>query len=77
MPIQKKLSGNTHQKRNCWSCGNGPDSMIGELRGGIRLNKQYLNRKVRRQKMLDDGNIILKHAGYRRICRTGNMVDFT
>lgn len=77
MPMQKKLSGNAQQKRNCWSRGNGPDSMRGGLKGGIRLNKKYLNRKVRRQKMPDDGRIILKHAEYRRICRTGNIVDFT
>lgn len=77
MPMQKKLSGNAHQKRNCWSRGNGPDSMRGELKGGIRLNKQYLNHKVRRHNVPSDGSIVLKHAEYKRICRTGNMVDFT
>jgi len=53
-PIQKKCPGNARQKRNCWSRGNGPDSMRGELRGGIRLNKKRLNRKVRHQKIPDD-----------------------
>lgn len=77
MPMQKKSSGNARQKRNCWSRGNGPNSMRGELKGGIRLNKKFLNRRVRRQKIQYTGSTPLKHAEYRRICRTGSMVDFT
>ena len=77
MPMQKKSPGNARQKRNCWSRGNGPDSMRGELRGGIRLNRKYLNRKVRYQKIPDNDSMALKHSGYRRICLTGSMVDFT
>lgn len=77
MPMQKKYPGNARQKRNCWSRGNGPDSMKGELKGGIRLNKKRLNRKVRHQKIPDEGSIALRHSEYRRICRTGGMVDFT
>ena len=77
MPMQKKCPGNARQKRNYWSRGSGPDSMKGELKGGIRLNKKRLNRKVRHQKILDEDSIILRHSEYRHICRTGEMVNFT
>lgn len=72
MPQQKKMPGTAREKRNCWMRGNGPDSFRGELKRGIALNKKYLNRKVRHStEALTKGN------GYRRICRTVEMVNFT
>lgn len=67
------MSGNSHTKRNCWSRGNGPNSMRGELRGGIRLNKKRLNRKVRR----NNKDIASGKSGYKRIEKTIQSVDFT
>lgn len=72
MAMQKRSPGNAHQKRNCWIRGNGPNSMRGELRRGISLNKKRLNRKVRYS-----GREALKRGDYRRICKTLHMVDFT
>lgn len=72
MAMQKRSLGNAHQKRNCWSRGNGPNSMRGELRRGIALNRKRLNRKVRRSR-----KEALKRGEYRRIVRTLHMVDFT
>lgn len=39
MAMQERMPGNAHEKRNCWSRGNGPYSFRGELRHGISLNK--------------------------------------
>lgn len=72
MAMQERMPGNAHEKRNCWSRGNGSYSFRGELKHGISLNKKYLNRKVRRR-----GKEALKHGDYRRICRTLHMVDFS
>ncbi len=72
MAMQERSPGNAHEKRNCWSRGNGPYSFRGELKHGISLNKKYLNRKVRRR-----AKQALKNSGYRRICKTLHMVDFT
>ena len=72
MAMQKRMPGNAHEKRNCWIHGNGPYSMRGELRRGISLNKRYLNRKVRHS-----SKQALKHGGYRRVCKTLHMVEFS
>lgn len=72
MPMQKRLSGNAHEKRNCWQRGNGSYSMRGELRRGISLNKKYLNRKVRHS-----SRGALRNGEYRRICKTLHMVEFS
>ena len=72
MAMQKKSPGNAHEKRNCWQRGNGSYSYRGELKRGIALNKKYLNRKVRRS-----ADIVPRGKGYRKICRTVNMVNFT
>lgn len=74
MPQQKRMPGTARQKRNCWMRGSGPNSFRGELKGGISLNKKYLSRKVRHSASTD---FPLKGNGYRRICRTVNIVNFT
>lgn len=72
MAQQERMPGAAREKRNCWSRGNGSYSYRGELKHGISLNKKYLKRKVRRS-----ADIIPKGNGYRKICRTVNMVNFT
>ena len=72
MPQQKKMPGAAREKRNCWTRGNSPNSFRGELKRGIALNKKYLSRKVRHST-----DILPKGNGYRRICPTAAMVDFT
>lgn len=72
MALQKAMQGTVKIKRNSWRRGNGPCSFRGELRGGISKNKKVLNRKVRHQ-----SRMLLQNADYKRICRTGMMVDFT
>lgn len=72
MAQQERMPGTARVKRNCWRRGNGSYSYRGELKRGIALNKKYLNRKVRR---IED--IVPRGKGYRKICRTVNMVDFT
>ena len=72
MAQQERMPGAAREKRNSWSRGNGSYSYRGELKHGISLNKKYLRRKVRHST-----DIILKGNGYRKICRTVNMVNFT
>ena len=72
MAMQKGMSGNAREKRNCWIRGNGSYSMRGELRHGISLNKKYLNRKVRHR-----GREALKRGDYKCICKTLHMVEFS
>ena len=72
MAQQERMSGAAREKRNCWMRGNGSYSYRGELKRGIGLNKRYLNRKVRRS-----ADIVPRGKGYRKICRTVYMVDFT
>ena len=72
MAMQKGMSGNAREKRNCWIRGNGSYSMRGELRHGISVNKKYLNRKVRHS-----SKQALKHGEYRRVCKTLHMVEFS
>ena len=74
MPQQKKMPGTAREKRNCWMRGNGSYSFRGELKHGISRNKRYLKRKVRHS---TDTEIALKGNGYRKICRTVNMVNFS
>lgn len=74
MAMQERMPGNAHEKRNCWSRGNGPYSFRGELRHGISLNKKYLNRKVRHSSKHKQA---LRHGEYRRECKTLHMVDFS
>ena len=74
MPQQEKMPGTAREKRNCWRRGRGSYSFRGELRRGIALNKKYLCRKVRRS---TDVGFAPKGNGYRKICRTADMVDFT
>ena len=70
--MQKRQPGNAHEKRNCWSRGNGAYSFRGELKHGIRLNKKRLNRKVRRASRLPKGR-----AGFKKVERTILSVDFS
>ena len=70
--VQERLSGNASGKRNCWYRGHGPDSMRGELKRGLSLNRKTLNRKVRQQ-----GKETLQHGAYQRLCRTKRMLAFT
>ena len=72
MAQQKRMPGAAREKRNSWRRGNGSYSFRGELKHGIKLNKKYLRRKVRHST-----DIILKGNGYRKICRTVNMVNFS
>ena len=72
MAQQEMMSGTVREKRNCWRRGNGSYSYRGELKRGISLNKKYLNRKVRHS-----ADLVFKGHGYRKICRTVNIVDFT
>ena len=72
MAQQERMPGAAREKRNSWSRGNGSYSYRGELKHGISLNKKYLRRKVRHS-----ADIIPKGNGYRKICRTVNMVNFT
>lgn len=72
MAQQEKMLGTARVKRNCWRRGNGSYSYRGELKRGIALNKKYLKRKVRHST-----DIIPKGNGYRKICRTVDMVNFT
>ena len=72
MAQQQRMPGTAREKRNCRSRGNGSYSYRGELKRGISLNKKYLRRKVRHS-----ADVILKGNGYRKICRTVNIVDFT
>lgn len=71
MALQKKSSGNANAKRNSWLRGNGAYSFRGELRRGISMKKKELNRKVRHSK------VDMNNADYKRLVKTGNMVDFT
>ena len=66
------MQGDAHEKRNCWIRGNGPNSMRGELRRGIRLKKKILNRKIRH-----DGQMQLKGCDYKRVSKTLRMVNFS
>ena len=72
MAQQQRMPGTAREKRNGWRRGNGSYSYRGELKRGISLNKKYLRRKVRHS-----ADVILKGNGYRKICRTVNIVDFT
>lgn len=72
MPMQGRQPGTADVKRNSWRRGNGAYSFRGELKHGIVLNKKYLNRKVRR-----GHKMALKGGGYKRICRTLQMVEFS
>ena len=72
MALQEAMEGTAKIKRNSWCRGNGPCSFRGELRGGISKNKKILNRKVRHQ-----SKELLQNADYKRICKTGIMLDFT
>lgn len=72
MALEKKRSGTASHKRNSWSRGNGPNSMRGELKRGISLNKKRLNRIVRHR-----ADQRLQSADYRKVCKTLRMVDFT
>ena len=74
MPQQERMPGTAREKRNCWSRGRGSYSFRGELRRGIALNKKHLGRKVRRN---TDVEFAPKGNGYRKICRTVDMVNFT
>lgn len=65
-------TGTAREKRNSWMRGNGANSMRGELRRGISIRKKILNRKVRRASRLD-----ISHSGYKKVCSTLKMVDFT
>lgn len=65
-------AGTARKKRNSWMRGNGANSMRGELRRGISMRKKILNRKVRRASRLD-----VRHSGYKKVCSTLKMVDFT
>ena len=64
MALQEAMPGTAKEKRSC--------SFRGELRGGISKKKKILNRKVRHQ-----SKTLLQNADYKRICRTGRMVEFT
>ena len=72
LALQEVKQGIAKTKRNSWSRGNGPCSARGELRGGISKYKKILNRKVRRRP-----KVLLQNADYKKICKTGMMVDFT
>lgn len=72
MPLQQKTPGTSSEKRNNWNRGSGSYSMKGELKWGISLNKKMLNRKVRRNSEMD-----IKGNGYKKVCRTINIIDFT
>lgn len=72
MAQQERMLDTARVKRNCWMRGNGSYSYRWELKRGISLNKKYLKRKVRHS-----ADIILKGNGYRKICWTVNMVNFT
>lgn len=54
-------AGTARKKRNSWMRGNGANSMRGELRRGISMNKKILNRKVRRASRLD-----ISRSGYKK-----------
>lgn len=72
MAMERKRSGTARQKRNCWIRGNGAYSMRGELKRGISLNKKRLNRMVRHKV-----NERLQSGGYKKVCKTLRMVEFT
>lgn len=65
-------AGTARKKRNSWMRGNGANSMRGELQRGISMRKKVLNRKVRWTPRLD-----VRHSGYKKVCPTLKMVDFT
>lgn len=70
--LQEPMPGTARIKRNSWNRGSGVYSMRGELKRGIALNKKRLNRKVRHGR-----KCAWKKGGYKRICRTADMVDFS
>ena len=72
MALQEAMRGTAGIKRNSWGRGNGPYSARGELRRGISKNKKILNRKVRHQ-----SKVLLQNADYKRIYKTGMMVEYT
>lgn len=72
MALQTARKGTAKVKRNSWNRGNGSYSARGELRRGISMNKRVLNRKVRHA-----SNMKYKGSGYKKICRTFLMVEFT
>nr|WP_302143995.1 hypothetical protein [uncultured Schaedlerella sp.] len=72
MALQQRMPGTAHEKRNSWTRGNGPYSIRGELRAGISRKKKILNRKVRHQ-----SKVLLQNADYKKICKSGRMVNFT
>ena len=65
------MTGNAHDKRNCWSRGNGANSFRGELKRSIRLNRKMLNHKVRRSK-----EVPMHGGGYKKIGHTQAMAYF-
>ena len=74
MPQQKRMPGTARLRRSSWKRGSGLNSFQCELKGGIALNKKYLSRKVRHSA---DADIPPKGNGYRKVCGTLKMVNFT
>ena len=72
MPQEKKRKGTAGEKRNCWGRGNGAYSYRGELKRSRSLNRKRLNRRVPHK-----ADMALKGGGYRKICRTINITEFT
>ena len=72
MALQKPIKGTARIKLNKWCRGNGSYSARGELRAGISRNKKILNRKVRRK-----SKVLLQNSNYKKVCRSGMMVDFS
>lgn len=72
MPQEKKRKGTAREKRNCWKRGNGAYSYRGELKRSLSLNRKRLNRMVRHK-----AETVFRGNGYRKICRTNYMAEFT
>lgn len=70
--MQEPRPGTAGIKRNSWRRGNGAYSFRGERKRGIAHNKKYLNRKVRRKHKM-----ALSGGGYKKICKTLRMVEFS
>ena len=55
------MTGSKRSEKRNWQRGRGPYSFRSEVKASLRINKKYLNRKVRR------ANNIANFSGYKRL----------
>ena len=58
----KAVTGSKREAKRSWLRGRGPTSMRAEIKFSLKMNKKYLNRKVRRTSDAMNGNAYKKLA---------------